>query len=264
MSDDPFVKIRGLTKTFRTRSGDVEVLRGVDLDVAKGDIFGIIGFSGAGKSTLLRCVNRLEEPDSGSVVVNGVDIAALDKRRLLEERRKIGIIFQQFNLLDARTVFDNVAFPLEIAGAGRGEIRDRVGEILELVGLADKRGCHPAQLSGGQKQRVGIARALAGEPELLLSDEATSALDPRTTYSILELLKEINAKLGLTILLVTHELDVVKCACGRLAVLEEGRIAEVGGTRSLFSNPRSVTARQFIRIGEEFLRDFAVREGESI
>jgi D-methionine transport system ATP-binding protein len=261
---ESFVEIRGLTKTFRTRDGNVEVLKGIDLDVSKGDIFGVIGFSGAGKSTLLRCLNRLENPDAGSVVVGGVDIARLGKKRLREERRKIGIIFQQFNLFDSGTVFDNVAFPLEIAGAPRKEIKEKVESILDLVELTDKSRCHPAQLSGGQKQRVGIARALANEPELLLSDEATSALDPQTTYSILELLKEINRRLGLTVVLVTHELDVVKCACRHMAVIEDGRIVEKGEVRSVFSNPRSTTARQFIRISEEFVRDFAVQGGESI
>jgi D-methionine transport system ATP-binding protein len=261
---EPFVRIRGLQKTFRTRDGDVEVLKGIDLDVERGDIFGVIGFSGAGKSTLLRCLNRLESLDSGEVTINGVKISSLDKRRLLEERRKIGIIFQQFNLFDSGTVFDNVAFPLEIADVPRQRIKERVEEILELVELSDKRRCHPAQLSGGQKQRVGIARALANEPELLLSDEATSALDPQTTYSILELLKEINQRLGLTVILVTHELDVVKCACRHMAVIEDGRIVEKGDVRSVFMSPKSETARQFIRIGEEFVREFTVDGGDSI
>jgi D-methionine transport system ATP-binding protein len=264
MEAEPFVKIRALAKTFRTRDGDVEVLKGIDLDVGRGDIFGVIGFSGAGKSTLLRCLNRLERPDGGQVIVNGIDIAALDKRRLNEERRKIGIIFQQFNLFDSGTIFDNVAFPLEVAGMPKKRIRERVEEILELVELTDKSRCHPAQLSGGQKQRVGIARALANEPELLLSDEATSALDPQTTYSILQLLKGINRRLGLTIILVTHELDVVRCACRHMAVIEDGRIVEKGETHSVFANPQSVTARQFIRIGQEFSREFSVQGGESI
>lgn len=264
MTAEPFVKIRELTKTFRTQNGDVEVLKGIDLDVEKGDIFGVIGFSGAGKSTLLRCLNRLESLDSGSVTINGIEISSLDKERLLEERRKIGIIFQQFNLFDSGTVFDNVAFPLEVAGVPKKRIKERVEEILELVELSDKRRCYPGQLSGGQKQRVGIARALANEPELLLSDEATSALDPQTTYSILQLLKEINARLGLTVILVTHELDVVRCACRHMAVIEDGRIVEKGDVHSIFSNPKSATARQFIRIGEEFVRDFTVRVGEGI
>lgn len=262
--NESFVEIRGLTKTFRTRDGDVEVLKGVDLDVEKGDIFGVIGFSGAGKSTLLRCINRLESPDSGSVLVGGTNVARLGKRELALARRKIGIIFQQFNLLDSRTVFDNVAFPLEISGAPRDEIEEKVAGILELVELSEKSRCHPAQLSGGQKQRVGIARALANDPELLLSDEATSALDPQTTYSILQLVKEINRKLGLTVVLVTHELDVVKCACRHMAVIEDGRIVERGDVRSVFANPKSATARQFIRIGTEFVREFAVQGGESI
>jgi len=264
MGADPFVRIRGLEKTFRTRDGDVEVLKGIDLEVEAGDIFGVIGFSGAGKSTLLRCLNRLESPDAGRVEVGGVDVTALDKAALREARRRIGIIFQQFNLFDSGTVFDNVAFPMEVAGVPRRRIKERVEEILELVELSDKRRCHPAQLSGGQKQRVGIARALANEPELLLSDEATSALDPQTTYSILQLLKDINRRLGLTIILVTHELDVVRCACKHLAVIEGGRIVERGETRSVFANPKSATARQFIRIGEEFARDFSVQGGESI
>jgi D-methionine transport system ATP-binding protein len=264
MATEPFVRIRGLEKTFRARGESVEVLKGIDLDVERGDVFGVIGFSGAGKSTLLRCLNRLESPDAGQVIVNGVDIASLDKRRLNEERRKIGIIFQQFNLFDAGTVFDNVAFPLEVAGVPKKRIKERVDGILELVELGDKSRCHPAQLSGGQKQRVGIARALANEPELLLSDEATSALDPQTTYSILQLLKEINSRLGLTVILVTHELDVVKCACRHMAVIEDGRIVEQGEVRSIFMNPRSETARQFIRIGEEFVREFSVQGGDSI
>jgi D-methionine transport system ATP-binding protein len=251
-----FIEIRELRKTFHGRNGDFAVLKGIDLAIAQGDIFGIVGFSGAGKTTLLRCLNRLETPDSGSVTVGGVVITALKARELEQRRRRIGVIFQQFNLLDSRTVLGNVAFPLEIAGMKRNQVKTRVMEILELVGLADKRDSFPGQLSGGEKQRVGIARALANEPDILLSDEATSSLDPRTALSILDLLIAINKKLNLTIILVTHQLEVVRYACHNMAVLQDGLIAEAGSVKSVFLNPKSETAQLFMKIN----RDLSSRE----
>ncbi|MFL0196706.1 methionine ABC transporter ATP-binding protein [Clostridium sp. WILCCON 0269] len=242
------ISIRDLNKTFNTPNGKVEVLKNINLKIEKGDIFGIIGFSGAGKSTMIRCLNRLEEPTSGTVFIGDKDITAMGKDELREARKKIGMIFQDFNLFHSMTVYKNVAFPLKIAGYPKGKIKDRVHEILDLVELSDKIESYPAQLSGGQKQRVGIARALANEPDVLLSDEATSALDPQTTYSILELLKDINKKLNLTILLITHELDVIKYICNNMAVIEEGSIVETGSTNSVFLNPKSNTAKKFVKI----------------
>ncbi|WP_246105595.1 methionine ABC transporter ATP-binding protein [Sporomusa termitida] len=223
-----------------------------------------MGFSGAGKSTLIRCLNRLEEPDSGSIVIEGQSITGMDKKHLRQARRKIGMIFQQFNLFDAKTVFENVAFPLEVAGHSREFINSKVKQLLELVGLADKEQAYPLQLSGGQKQRVGIARALSNEPNVLLSDEATSALDPQTTLSILELLKDINKKLGLTIVLITHELDVLKHICNNMAVLEQGEIVETGPVDKFFLNPESDTAKRFITILQGFQAKRIYREGEGI
>ncbi|GHV88866.1 hypothetical protein AGMMS50267_12260 [Spirochaetia bacterium] len=205
---------------------------------------------------MIRCINRLETPETGRIVIDGQEITALTRKELDAYRRKIGIIFQQFNLLDSRTVFGNVAFPLEIAGEDRRKIAWRVQEILDLVGLSDKQDFYPGQLSGGQKQRVGIARALANNPVILLSDEATSALDPLTSLSILDLLIDINRKLGLTIVLITHELDVIHYACSRVAVLEDGVIAESGPVKSVFLNPVSETAKLFMKIN----RDFSNRE----
>jgi D-methionine transport system ATP-binding protein len=252
-----YIEIKGLWKTFYGKGMSFPVLKGIDLDVRKGEIFGIVGFSGAGKSTLIRCLNRLETPDSGSVIVDGQDVLAISGAALDAYRQKIGIIFQQFNLLDSRTVAGNVAFPLEIAGKKKPEIDERVGEILELVGIEDKAGSFPGQLSGGQKQRVGIARALANRPSVLLSDEATSSLDPMTTLSILDLLMDIKAKLDLTIVLISHELDVIRYAANRVAVLEDGVIAEAGASRDVFLNPQRTTARLFIKTHNDFAaRDF--------
>ncbi|WP_368488575.1 methionine ABC transporter ATP-binding protein [Clostridium sp. BJN0013] len=242
------IDIRNLNKTFNTPRGKVEVLKDINLKVEKGDIFGIIGFSGAGKSTMIRYLNRLEEPTSGSIFIGNNDITAMNKAELREARKKIGMIFQDFNLFDSMNVYKNVAFPLKIAGYSEEKIKNRVYEILNLVELSDKVDFYPAQLSGGQKQRVGIARALANEPDVLLSDEATSALDPQTTYSILELLRDINKKLNLTILLITHELDVIKYICNNMAVIEDGSIVEAGSTNSVFLNPKSNTAKKFVKI----------------
>ena len=248
------IKISNLSKTFKTPYGNIEVLKNIDLEIEKGDIFGIIGFSGAGKSTLVRCINRLEEPDTGKILIGDKEITALGKKDLREARKKIGMIFQQFNLFDSRTVFDNISFSLEVAGYKKARIKERVDEILELVELKDKKNAYPLQLSGGQKQRVGIARALANNPDVLLSDEATSALDPQTTYSILELLNNINKKLNLTIVLITHELDVLRYSTNNMAVLEQGKIVERGPTESLFLNPKSDTSKRFISITNNFQR----------
>jgi len=251
---EKMIKISNLSKTFKTPYGNIEVLKNIDLEIEKGDIFGIIGFSGAGKSTLVRCINRLEEPDTGKILIGDKEITALGKKDLREARKKIGMIFQQFNLFDSRTVFDNISFSLEVAGYKKVRIKERVDEILELVELKDKKNAYPLQLSGGQKQRVGIARALANNPDVLLSDEATSALDPQTTYSILELLNNINKKLNLTIVLITHELDVLRYSTNNMAVLEQGKIVERGPTESLFLNPKSDTSKRFISITNNFQR----------
>jgi D-methionine transport system ATP-binding protein len=248
---EPFIHIESLNKSFVSRTGTVEVLRDINLDIEQGDIFGIVGFSGAGKSTLLRCINRLEEPDSGSIRVGERVITELTHAELLEFRRKLGMIFQQFNLLDSRTVARNVDFSLSVARKSKDERARRVDEILELVGLSDRRDFYPGQLSGGQKQRVGIARALANEPVVLLSDEATSALDPQIALSVLDLIKSINQRLGLTIVLVTHQLEVIKYACRHVAVLEDGRIIEQGSTREVLSNPQSDTMKVFVKVNSD-------------
>lgn len=261
---ETFIEIRGLTKTFHTRDGDLNVLKGIDLSIDKGEIFGIIGFSGAGKSTLARCINRLEMPDSGSIHIGGQDILALKEDQLRHRRRKLGMIFQTFNLWEAKTVYENIAFPLKIAGLKRGELRDRVYSTAELVGLTEKLNAYPGGLSGGQKQRVGIARAIVTEPDVLLSDEATSALDPQTTIQILDLLKEINSRTGITILMITHELDAIKYSCDRMAVLEDGVITEQGNVHEIFHNSRSRTGALFAKVFFEMQQAGEVKNGEGI
>jgi D-methionine transport system ATP-binding protein len=242
------IAFEGVAKVYPGRKGvgEVTALSGIDLAVPDGSILGVIGRSGAGKSTLIRLVNGLETPSEGRVVVDGTVISQLGGQRLRQARRSIGMIFQHFNLLSSRTVFGNVALPLEIAGASKREIVERVEPLLELVGLADKRDRYPAELSGGQKQRVGIARALATRPKVLLSDEATSALDPETTKQILALIKRVNAELKLTVLLISHEMAVVKAIADRVAVLEDGRIVEQGATIDIFAHPRHPTTRAFV------------------
>ncbi|WP_270024849.1 methionine ABC transporter ATP-binding protein [Solirubrobacter phytolaccae] len=230
------LEISGLRKTF---PNGVVALDGVDLVVPKGEIVGVVGRSGTGKSTLIRCVNRLEEPTAGTIHLEGEDITKMRGAQLRAARRQIGMIFQQFNLLSSRTAAENVALPLEIAGVGRAERRRRALELLDLVGLGDRGASYPSQLSGGQKQRVGIARALASEPALLLSDEATSALDAETTNSVLDLLRTINAELGLTVLLITHEMDVVRRACDSVALLDAGRVVEHGPLGEVVGRPDS-------------------------
>ncbi len=240
------IELKNLTKTFYKNGAAVAAVSGVSLVVPEGKIFGIIGASGAGKSTLIRCVNLLEKPTSGKVIVDGCDLLTLPASELYKARRQIGMIFQHFNLLLSQTVFGNVALPLRLANVSKQEIQKRVLALLALVGLEEKQHAYPAHLSGGQKQRVAIARALANNPKVLLCDEATSALDPATTKSILSLLKDINQRLNITILLITHEMEVVKMVCDEVAVLSEGRLIEQGAVGVLFSRPATDTAKQFI------------------
>ena len=240
------IHIKDVTKTYKGASGPIEALKGVSLDIEEGTVFGIIGLSGAGKSSLIRCINMLEEPTSGTVEIAGEEMTTLSKSELREARKGIGMIFQHFNLLSSRTVADNIAFPLELSGWSKEEIKNRVIELLELVGLSDKAQQYPAQLSGGQKQRVGIARALASKPRVLLCDEATSALDPQTTKSILTLLQDINRKLNLTIVLITHEMQVVKEICKEVAVIEDGLIIEQGTAYEVFTRPQHSTTKEFV------------------
>ena len=246
--EEYFIEVKNLCKTFHNKKESVQVLKGIDLEVKKGEIYGIVGFSGAGKSTLVRCINRLEEPDGGTVRIGDKLVTSLNKRQLDLQRSKIGMIFQQFNLFDSMTVSENIAYPLKVKKWKKEDIQRRIDELLELVGLTDKRDAYPGQLSGGQKQRVGIARALANEPDVLLSDEATSALDPQTTISVLDLIREINKKLGLTIILITHELEVIKYTCDRVAVMENGELLEKGSVREVFENPQCETAKNFISV----------------
>ena len=245
---EAYLKIHDLHKSFYPHGKPLKVLDGIDLEVEKGEIFGIIGFSGAGKSTLARCINRLETCDSGTIELGGTDILSLSKRELLKQRHKMGMIFQNFNLFDSMTVRQNIAYPLVVSGTPKSQIDRKVEETAELVGLTDKLKVHPGSLSGGQKQRVGIARAIVTNPDFIISDEATSALDPQTTVQILDLLKEINVKYGITILMITHELDAIRYSCNRMAVLEEGRITESGLVRDIFENPNSKTGELFARV----------------
>lgn len=259
-----YIRIENLYKTFRTKKEENKVLNGVNLEIEKGDIFGVVGFSGAGKSTLVRCINRLEEPDSGRIWIGDTEITALSKKELEDRRRKIGMVFQQFNLFDSKTVFQNIAYPLTLEKVSRSEIEQRVDKLLELVGLSDKKNSYPGALSGGQKQRVGIARALANNPDVLLSDEATSALDPQSTLSILDLMSKINQELGLTILMITHELEAAKRVCNKVAVLENGVITEQGSTRDIFLNPESSTGKIFLEVYKEFRKNDTFAGGEGI
>ena len=240
------IKLSHITKVFQQGQRHITALDDVSLHVPAGQIYGVIGSSGAGKSTLIRCVNLLERPTQGQVLVDNQDLTAMSTGQLTRARRQIGMIFQHFNLLSSRTVFGNVALPLELDRVPRDEIKRRVSELLSLVGLADKHDAYPANLSGGQKQRVAIARALASNPKVLLCDEATSALDPATTRSILELLKDINRRLGLTILLITHEMDVVKRICDQVAVISQGKLIEQGSVGEVFSHPKTPLAQRFI------------------
>ncbi|SER57240.1 D-methionine transport system ATP-binding protein [Gracilibacillus ureilyticus] len=241
------IQIKNLKKVFETKKQKVQAVDDVSLEIEQGEIFGVIGYSGAGKSTFIRLINRLEEPTSGSIEIHDKDITKMSASELRLKRQKIGMIFQHFNLLWSRTVFDNIAFPLEIAGAPKAKIKEKVKELIHLVGLSGKESNYPSQLSGGQKQRVGIARALANDPEVLLCDEATSALDPETTDDILDLLVSINKKLGLTIILITHEMHVIQKICHRVAVMENGKVVETGEVLDVFVRPQSKTTKRFVQ-----------------
>lgn len=240
------IHLRGITQTYQGSQGPVEALRGIDLQITPGEVFGIIGRSGAGKSSLVRVINLLNRPTRGEVIVNGRDLTKLNDSQLREARRDIGMVFQHFNLLSSRTVYDNVALPLELAGMDKAAIRERVSPLLELVGLAALADRYPAQISGGQKQRVGIARALASRPKVLLSDEATSALDPETTRSILDLLRQVNRELGLTVVLITHQMQVIKQVADRVAVIDAGRIVEQGPVIDVFTRPQQAITKSLI------------------
>ncbi|MEH6453271.1 MAG: methionine ABC transporter ATP-binding protein MetN [Psychromonas sp.] len=241
------IQIKQVNKVFYQGQLEIHALSDIDLNIAQGTIFGVIGSSGAGKSTLIRCVNLLERPTSGNIIIDGIDLTQLSNKQLTLTRRKIGMIFQHFNLLSSRTVFDNVALPLELASTSKAAIKEKVNSLLALVGLSDKTDTYPANLSGGQKQRVAIARALASDPKVLLCDEATSALDPATTQSILELLLKINQELNITILLITHEMAVVKGICEEVAIIGDGKLVEKGSVGDIFAHPKTQLARQFIR-----------------
>ena len=240
------IEIKNLSKSFSTTDGVVDALRDVSLTIRDGDIYGIIGMSGAGKSTLVRCINMLERPTEGSVIINGQDIGALKPAALRELRRSVSMIFQGFNLLMQRTCLKNICFPMELAGVKKADAVKRAKELLEIVGLPNKANAYPAQLSGGQKQRIAIARALASDPKVLLCDEATSALDPQTTHSILELIREINEKTGITVVIITHQMSVVEEICNRVAILDDGRVAEEGEVSAIFSRPQSSAARKLV------------------
>lgn len=242
------IKLSNIEKTYDSPSGPVKALKGINLNIGHGEIFGIIGLSGAGKSTLIRCINMLERPTSGKVIVDGKDVTAMNDSELREMRKQIGMIFQHFNLLSSATVYDNVAFPLRLANVNEADIKKKVDELLTLVSLDDKSAQYPSQLSGGQKQRVGIARALASDPKVLLCDEATSALDPQTTKSILDLIKDINEKLGLTVVVITHEMQVIKDICDKVAVISNGVIAEQGSVVDVFINPQQAITKEFISV----------------
>ena len=240
------IELRNLSKHFTTLDGPVDALRHINLKVMDGDIYGIIGMSGAGKSTLVRCINMLERPTEGSVLLDGQDLGALKEKELREMRRKVSMIFQSFNLLMQRTCLQNVMLPLKLAKVPEAEARNRAAELLDLVGLPDKANSYPAQLSGGQQQRVAIARALATQPSVLLCDEATSALDPKTTHAILELIRDINRKMGITVIVITHQMSVVQEICSRVAILENGAVVEEGEVSEVFSNPRTRATRNLI------------------
>ncbi|MEK4514086.1 methionine ABC transporter ATP-binding protein [Paenibacillus sp. FSL H8-0122] len=241
------IELRNVYKTFTRKEVKIEALKGISLKVEKGDIFGVIGYSGAGKSTLIRLVNYLERPSEGQVLVDGYDLGAYSDKELRAAKKNIGMIFQHFNLLESKKVFDNVAIPLILLKKSKAEIRKRVEELLEFVGLSDKAGSYPSELSGGQKQRVGIARALASNPSILLCDEATSALDPQTTQSILQLLKRINAEYNITVMIITHEMSVIQEICNKVAVMEEGRIIEQGSVLDVFGAPKHLTTQNFVK-----------------
>ncbi|WP_310604326.1 methionine ABC transporter ATP-binding protein [Anaerosporobacter sp.] len=245
----PIIQIKNVSKTFESKSGQVKALQDISIDIEKGDIFGMIGMSGAGKSTLVRCINFLERPTEGTVVIDGKDLGQISDRELRKARMEIAMIFQHFNLLMQRTVIDNVCFPLEIAGVKKKQARERARELLQIVGLESKEKAYPTQLSGGQKQRVAIARAIANNPKILLCDEATSALDPETTNSILKLLKDINIRFGITIVVITHEMKVIQEICNKVAILNGGELAETGYVKDIFTEPKTEEAKRLVYQG---------------
>ena len=246
------IDLQGVRKVFQTQDGEIRALDGIDLRIRQGDIYGVIGMSGAGKSTLIRCINCLDAPTDGRILIGGVNVLEMNRPELLKLRRSVAMIFQQFNLLMQRTVLGNVRFPMEISGVPRGKATARAKELLDIVGLQDKANAYPAQLSGGQKQRVAIARALTTDPQVLLCDEATSALDPLTTQSILTLLQDINRRMGITIVIITHEMAVIRQICTRVAIIDQGRIAEKGDVSEVFAHPKTAAARRlFLGMEEE-------------
>ena len=240
------IELQKLNKTFGSGENQVNALQDVSISIEQGDIFGIIGLSGAGKSTLVRCINLLERPDSGNVLFHGQNLCDLRDKQLRQQRRKISMIFQSFNLLEQRTSLDNICFPMELEGVPKAKAKQRARELLEIVGLPDKAKAYPVQLSGGQKQRIAIARALASDPEVLLCDEATSALDPQTTNSILNLLQTISRERGITVILITHQMSVIEQICNRVAILDSGVVAEIGDVEQVFSNPQSAAGRRLV------------------
>ena len=256
-----YLEIKDLDKVFKTANGNLKVLDKVNLSISKGEIFGVMGFSGAGKSTVVRCINRLEEPDEGQILINGVDILKLNHRELNAERKNIGMIFQNFNLFDSMTVFQNIEFPLTETKMTKAERAQRVEELVELVGLGKNIHSYPSQLSGGQKQRVGIARAMANNPDIILSDESTSSLDPQTTLQVLDLLKSINEKFGITIIMISHEIEVIKYTCDRVGIMEGGKIVEVGPTREVLSKPTSKTGNIFVTVENKLDEDWSKKGG---
>ena len=240
------IELKNLSKVFPTADGELHALTDVSITIADGAVYGIVGMSGAGKSTLVRCINLLERPTSGQVVIDGADLCAMSQKQLIAQRRSISMIFQQFNLLMQRTCLKNICFPMEIAKVKRADAEKRARELLDLVGLPDKADAYPAQLSGGQKQRVAIARALACDPKILLCDEATSALDPKTTRDILRLIRDINQRLGITVVVITHEMAVVEEICTHVAILDHGRVMETGTVEQVFSNPQTEAGRRLV------------------
>ena len=253
----PIISFRGLGKAFETKNGTVTALKDITFDIYKGEIFGIIGMSGAGKSTLVRCINFLEKPTSGTVIFDGNDMMTLKAKKMRETRRSMGMIFQQFNLLMQRTAYENICFPMLISGVDKETAGKRAKELLEIVGLSDRANSYPAQLSGGQKQRVAIARALSTNPKVLLCDEATSALDPTTTTSILALLKDINRRMGITVVVITHEMSVVEEICSRVAIIDESKIAEIGKIEDIFASPKSAAAKRLVFHDSKAVEHFA-------
>jgi D-methionine transport system ATP-binding protein len=244
--DSAIIKLQGISKTFKTKDKEVKALKNINIQIEKGDIFGVIGYSGAGKSTLIRIINLLETPDAGEVRVNGVSLTKITNKQLREIRSNIGMIFQGFNLMNSIDVFSNIAAPLKNRKVPKAQISAKVDELLKLVGLEDKKHAYPNQLSGGQKQRVAIARALSSDPQILLCDEATSALDPNTTQSILQLIREIHDKLGIVIVIITHQMEVIKSICNKVAVMEQGEIVEQGNIVDIFTDPKSAIGREFV------------------